>query len=68
MSSIMELLRKHRETYNTQQLRLDRIKASELEKLQAQCGKETGHEWEWVQIAGEGRICKTCGYHDWSAD
>lgn len=68
MSNIHDLMLKHRRFYDKEQLKLDRMKAAELEQLQARCGKETGHNWEWVQVAGEGRICKTCGYHDWSAD
>lgn len=26
------------------------------------------HQWQWHQVAGEGRYCVLCGQHDWADD
>lgn len=41
---------------------------ADLKLLQEECQKSVGHDYEWTQIAGEGKICKLCQYHDWSDD
>ena len=32
--------------------------------------KNCSHDdnWKLTQVAGEGRFCTACGYHDWSYD
>ena len=65
---IRDLMKKHRETYAIKIAKLDRMRLLELKRLQAQCKAETGHDLALLQVAGDGRSCKICGYYDWSDD
>ena len=66
-ATIQRDIRRMEITVREAQAKLEHDRQAIVAVLQARCGN-LGHKYTWHQIAGNGRICRICGFHDLSDD